>query len=462
MAVRVFGAVDVGASAGRVMAGIVDAAGVRVEPVHRFPNAIVESAGNLRWNLTGLYEQVQHGLQKLKASYPHVESIGIDTWGVDYGLLDHDGRLLAEPVAYRDERTAKVIDDVHAAVSPEELFAVNGLQFLPFTTLYQLASEKSGALWQQAARVVLLPDLLAYWLTGLLRTEVTNASTTGLLDVRTREWSRSLLDTLDIHPDLLPALEEPGTVRGITSGRRLRGTPVTSVGSHDTASAVAGIPATTRHFAYIVAGTWSLVGLELDQPVLTAAARLANFSNEAGVCGRTRFLRNTGGLWLLAESMRDWGRTDLDQLLAAAATLPAGGPIVDVDDPALLPPGNMPARITAAAAAGHRRLASPVEVVRCIIDSLATAYAATVARVAALANASVEVIHLVGGGSQNPLLCQLTADLVGLPVIAGPTEATTFGNLTLQACAHGALMATLDEVRAQIAASIPLHTYRPR
>jgi rhamnulokinase len=418
-------AVDLGASGGRVMAGAVEGDTVSLEAVHRFPNGVVEADGHLRWDLRRLYGEVLDGLALL----PDAESIGIDTWGVDYGLLDADGELLGDPIAYRDDRTSAVIDEVHAAVPPEELFAVNGLQFLPFTTVYQLAAEQQGPRWAKAAKAALIPDLLAFWLTGELRAERTNASTTGLLDVRRGTWSTDLLDRLRIPADLLPPLEEPGAVRGTGSG----GVPVTTVGSHDTASAVVAVPATTERFAYVASGTWSLVGLERADPVLTEEAREANFTNEGGVDGRTRFLRNVGGLWLLQESMREWGRDDVAALVGEAAALPPG-PVLDVDDPVFLAPGPMAGRI--AAAAGRAEM-TPEQTVRCIVDSLAAAYASTVRQAAELAGTEVEVVHVVGGGSQNELLCQRTADEAGLPVVAGPVEATALGNLLVQLIALG-------------------------
>ena len=445
-----FAAVDIGASGGRVMRGGVDGERVELEPVHRFANGIVELEGRQRWDLTRLHREVSAGLEQI----PDAESIGIDTWGVDYGLLDAGGKLLAEPVAYRDPRTDAVIADVHALVPPAELYELNGLQFLPFNTLYQLAAEMRAPPWKRAAHAVLLPDLFAYWLTGELRSEQTNASTTGLLDVRTRDWSGALLERLGIPPALFPPIQAPGQLRGTTP----RGIAVTSVGSHDTASAVVGVPATSERFAYVACGTWSLVGVELEAPVLGEAARAANFTNECGVDGRTRFLRNVGGLWLLQECLRAWRRSDLDALLATAAALPPGGPQVDVDDAAFIPSGRMPERI--AAAAGRPSL-SPAETVRCVLDSLAAAWARTVRRAAALSGRDVDVLHVVGGGSQNALLCQLTADAVGVPVLAGPVEATALGNVLVQARARGALPGSLEALRAWLAASTAPRRYEP-
>jgi rhamnulokinase len=444
-------AVDLGASAGRVVSGAIDDSRLRVEVVHRFPNEAIQRSGHLRWDIRQLYAEIRTGLARVRDP----ASIGIDTWGVDYALLDDQGTLIDDPIAYRDNRTAEVLDDVHGLVPPKELYAINGLQVLPFNTIYQLVAEQRGKSWERAARVVLLPDLLSYWLTGELRTELTNASTTGLLDARTHQWADGLLDRLGIPADLLPPLETPGSIRGTAEGSS---SPVVTVGSHDTASAVVGVPAITDRFAYVSSGTWSLVGLELPRPVLTEAARSANFANELGVDGRTRFLRNVGGLWLLQECLRDWGHGDLDLLLSRAAELPHGGPRIEVDDPGLLAHGDMPARI--ARAAGHCELTAP-ETVRCIVDSLASAYARTIEQAAELAGQAVEVVHVVGGGAQNRLLCQLTADACGLPVVAGPVEATAIGNLALQARATGALPGSLEAIRARLAASTPLVRYDP-
>ncbi len=471
----VFVAVDIGASSGRVVAGrigahTVSAAGLEI--VHRFPNGAAEVDGHLRWDLTGLFEQVLIGLAAVGRRYGAVQSIGVDTWAVDYGLLGQDGQLLAEPIAYRDSRTDTVLDRVHDQVTPAELYAINGLQFLPFTTLYQLAAEQRGALWPRARRLLLLPDLITYWLTGQQRTERTNASTTGLLDARTGEWSTDLLKRLDLPPDLLPPLIAPGeTVGALRPSVAARTgltatTPVIAVGSHDTASAVVGVPAVDRRFAYVSSGTWSLVGVEVDEPVLSEPSRAANFTNEGGVDGRIRYLRNMGGLWLLQESLRTWAEQgadpDQDELLAAAARLPAGGPRVDVDDVDLIPPGDMPRRIAdACRAAGQSPPESPEATVRCILDSLATAYARTVADAERLADHPVEVVHVVGGGSQNELLCQLTADLADRPVEAGPVEATAWGNLAVQARAAGRLDGDLEAIRGVLRTSVSLRCYPP-
>lgn len=468
----VFGAIDIGASSGRVVAGSWADGRLDLEVVHRFPNGATESDGHLRWNLTGLYEEVLVGLGKLAAGYPELVSLGIDTWAVDYGLLDTRHKLLAEPIAYRDGRTDAVIKTVHAKIPRDRLYAINGLQFLPFNTVYQLAAEQRDRRWRKARHAMLLPDLLAFWLTGELRTEITNASTTGLLDARSRSWSVELLHAFDIPADLFPPLIEPGQVIGTVrptvaahTGLSERVT-VVAVGSHDTASAVVGVPAADRRFAYVSSGTWSLVGMELDEPVLTDASRQANFTNEGGVDARVRYLRNEGGLWLLQESLRTWREagepTDQKALLAAAADLEPGGPVIDVNAAQFIPPGDMPARIRSACErAGQPPPETAIGLVRCILDSLAAAYARTVAEAEHLSGQHADVIHIVGGGCQNALLCQLTAELSGRPVLAGPVEATAMGNLAIQARAARLLPADLDDLRRTLRIGLDLREYQP-
>ena len=371
-------------------------------------------------------------------------------------MLGHDGILLAEPVAYRDGRTAEVVKHVHELIPPSELYGITGTQILPFNTIYQIAAEQNGPLWHRAARAVLVPDLVAYWLTGELNTEITNASTTGLLNVADATWSTELFSRLGIPADLFPPIEAPGSLRGTTDG----GLPVVTVGSHDTASAVVGVPATSPHFAFISSGTWSLVGIELEEPVVNEEGRQANFTNELGVDGRIRFLRNVGGLWLLEECFREWANGPRSALLREAARLARGGPLINPDDPSFMAPGGMPTRVAEAAQGRGTAMGRPA-IVRCILDSLAMAYARTLAQASALANQEIDVVHIVGGGSQNGLLCQLTADATELRVLAGPAEATALGNLVVQARSRGAAPTSLETMRACIGASTELKEYRP-
>lgn len=477
-------AVDLGASSGRVMLARVGPGGVALDEVHRFGNEPVPlwengSGGGsraLHWDVVRLFAEILAGLRAVAdrlGGGERVDSIGIDSWAVDYGLLDAGGALLGTPYCYRDERTTRPgggVDAVHARVRHAELYGRNGLQFLPFNTLYQLAAEDPDRL-ARARSLLLVPDLLAFWLTGAARAEATNASTTGLLDVRTGEWDVALSDRLGLPSSALPPLVRPGETVGtllphVAEATGLPvSTPVVAVGSHDTASAVVAVPAAGERFAYISSGTWSLVGVELPGPVLSDESRAANFTNEGGVDGRVRYLRNVMGLWLLSESLRTWDRqgspTDLARILAAAADVPDGGPVVDVDDPVFLPPGDMPARIAALCADSGRPLPQGrPALVRCILDSLAAAYGRAVDDAVRLSGRAVDVVHVVGGGSLNTVLCRLTARATGRPVVAGPVEATALGNALVQARAAGTVTGTLDDLRALLR-SEPLAHYTP-
>lgn len=427
-------AVDLGASSGRVVRGVVDAGTVRIEEVHRFANGPVRLRGTLHWDVLGLYREVLTGLRRAG----EIDSIGIDSWAVDYGLLDARGALLGNPVHYRDSRTE--------GITPADgLYEVNGLQFQPFNTMFQLMAEP---LLPHAAQLLLIPDLLSYWLTGERGAEYTNATTTGLIDVRSGRWSAEL--TRDLPHGLLPALRHPGDPAGTYEG-----VPVTAVGSHDTASAVVAVPAETDRFVFISCGTWSLVGVELTEPVLTEESRAANFTNEGGVDGTIRYLRNVMGLWLLQECLRYW-ETGLEPLLREAWT--ATGSVFDPNDPVFLPPGDMPARIQQWCGKTMTR----AEIVRSILDSLALAHRDAVIDAQLLSGKEVDVVHIVGGGSHNELLCQLTADACGLPVVAGPAEATALGNVLVQARAVGAAHGTLADLRKLVRQSQAPKRYLPR
>ena len=441
--------------------------------VHRFPNDPVRLPDGLHWDILRLYHEVLAGLREATRAADGLVSIGIDSWAVDYGLLDESGSLLGDPYHYRDERTAPAVDAVHEVIAPADLYARNGLQFLPFNTIYQLAAARRSGSFKLARTMLLIPDLLGYWLSGIRIAEVTNASTTGLLGVHRRTWDLELITSLGIPPSIFASLGTPGDVigplrddvRGETGASA--DTLLTLVGSHDTASAVVAVPAGDALFAYIASGTWSLVGVEIDKPVLTDESRLANFTNEGGVDDRIRYLRNVMGLWLLQESLRTWelvGTPEhLPALLIAAADLPAGGPIIDADDPSFLPPGDMPARI--AAACERRGVPAPstrAVLVRVVLDSLAAAYGDAVRDAERLSGQSVEVVHLVGGGARNTLLCQLTADACELPVLAGPVEATALGNVLVQARARGLLTGNLETLRALVRGTQDIRRYEPR
>ncbi|MFI8793929.1 rhamnulokinase family protein [Streptomyces sp. NPDC055105] len=466
-----FAAVDLGASSGRVMVGRVGPGTLALAEAHRFPNRPVRLPEGLRWDVLGLYTGVLDGLRAAGATAgERIASVGIDSWAVDYGLLDADGALLGHPVHYRDGRTEGVAEKVWASVPAAELYTATGLQYAPFNTLYQLVAAQGSAQLAAARRLLLIPDLISYWLTGELGTEVTNASTTQLIDPRTGDWASSVAERLGVDLGLLPSLRRPGDPAGQLLPEVLEETgltdpvPVTAVGSHDTASAVAAVPAAPgERFAYICTGTWSLAGLELDAPVLSEASRTANFTNELGLDGTVRYLRNIMGLWLLQECLRAWGDPELGALLREAGDAAPLRSVVDAADAVFLAPGRMPERIAEAC----RTTGQPVprtraETTRCILDSLALAHRRAIADAARLADHPVDVVHIVGGGARNALLCQLTADACGLPVVAGPAEAAALGNVLVQARAHGLVGDDRAAMRELLARTQPLARYEPR
>jgi rhamnulokinase len=464
-------AVDLGATSGRVILGHVSHNELSIRPVARFPNLPVRTIDGLHWNILELYRNVVAGLAHAVREEPALSSVAVDSWAVDYALM-RSGRMLGTPYHYRDTRSEDAVLAAHSLVSPAELYSHNGLQHLPFNTLFQLTSDRLAGTLELADEFLLIPDLINFWLTGERAAERTNASTTGLVNVATGQWDTDLISALQLPRSVFPELVGAGTTlggflpevaaeiglggaSGTRSGRGGNGTAprrtgssghpgptVMTVGSHDTASAVVAIPATTDDFAYISCGTWGLVGVELSSPVLSEAGRLANFTNEGGVDGRVRFLHNVMGLWLLSESVRTWERTEpaihLPTLLAAAADVRADVPVFDANDPRFLAPGDMPARI-AEWCQEHNQGAprTQAEYVRSILNSLADAFTRAVATASELSGHRVRVIHIVGGGSQNELLCQLIADRSGLPVEAGPVEATAIGNVLIQSRADG-------------------------
>ena len=467
-----FAAADLGATSGRVIVGRVGPGNLDLTEVHRFTNTPIQLPSGLHWDVLGLYQGVRDGLREA-ARTAEIASVGVDSWAVDYGLLDAEGTLLGNPFHYRDARTSRdVVERVWAQVGATDLYRITGLQHLPFNTVYQLAAASGTTALQAARTLLLIPDLLINWLTGSIGAEATNASTTGLFDARTRTWSQPLLAATGLNPSLLPPLRRPGDPAGTllpdvaAFTGLLASTPVTTVASHDTASAVVAVPATGPDFAYISCGTWSLAGLELSAPVITNASRAANFTNELGIDDSVRYLRNIMGLWLLSESQRTWEAqglpAHLPTLLAQAAQAKPFAALINPDAPEFLAPGDIPARISEfCRRTGQTPPVDQGAVVRCILESLALAHRHTLRQASMLADRSIDVVHLVGGGSRNDLLCQLTADALGLPVIAGPTEATALGNILVQARAHH-LVDDLASMRSLVADTQHLRHYRPR
>jgi rhamnulokinase len=399
-----------------------------------------------------------------------IEGIGIDSWGVDFGLLDGEGALVSNPYHHRDARTEGMIEEAFGLVPKEKIYQTTGIQFLPINTLYQLLAMRGTPLLEAAETMLLIPDLMNYWLTGEKACEYTNATTTQLLDLQEGGWARDLFEGMDL-PSRIPApIVQPATELGPLLPEVVEevgaGPPVFAVASHDTASAVVAVPAEGEDFAYISSGTWSLVGVETPEPVVTQEAMEANFTNEGGFGGSTRLLKNVMGLWILQECRRQWAREgheySYEELARLAEDAPPAGPLVDPDHPAFLAPGDMASRIRRFCEETEQRPPEePAAVARCVFESLALKYRHAIEQAESLAGRAIETISVVGGGSQNSLLCQLTADATRRPVLAGPVEATALGNLMVQAYARGHL-ASLGEIREAVRRSVEVQEYEPQ
>jgi rhamnulokinase len=462
-----FAAVDLGATSGRVTRGeIVDGRFVLNE-VHRFAHEPVDAgAGGLLWQWDEIVSQVKIGLKKAMDLGP-LDSAGIDSWAVDYGFLTSDDQLIGSVHCYRDSRTDGVLESVTAQVGRERIYSTTGIQFLFFNTIYQLVSAIGTPEYVSAAKFLLLPDLLNNHLVGSSTSEITNASTTQLLDATSRQWDFDLIEELNLRTDIFPELHEAGEVLGKIAGHgSIDGLPIVAVASHDTASAVAGIPLRIDgKSAYISSGTWSLIGVEVASPITTSLALAENVTNELGYGGTVRLLKNVTGFWLLEECRRNWrlngNEFSPEKLIELANEIEIGMYLIDPDDPRFAAPGEMPDRI--ADYCREKNLSvpeTPGEYARCIYDSLALAYARTIRKISLVSGNQIETIHVVGGGSANDLLNQLTADATGCEVLAGPVEATVMGNLAVQAIAVGAV-SDLVQARELIGRSVTLKRFEP-
>jgi rhamnulokinase len=471
-------AVDLGATSGRVMAVTVGAGELELQEVYRFRTAPSFEGHHLVTPTAAIMAEIKHGLEKMAVGGP-IDAIGIDCWAVDYGLLDDDDRLINPTVNYRDTRTNGMSQIVGQVITNAKLYAATGMQYLPFNTIYQLVAETqfTPERLEQARTLLLLPDLMNYWLTGKRVAEITNASTTALVDQNTKDWQWELITKLGLAPNLFPEIVAPGTVIGPVNpeiAQELQlpaNTPVVAVASHDTASAVVAAPLTPGA-AYISSGTWSLVGLELDKPVLTEAARAINATNELGADGTVRFLRNTMGLWLVSQCVEEWNNSGkslpaLVELQNQISRLPRLRWIIDADSPEFLAPGDMPSRVIAAAVAlpdtTQAKPETVLEIMGTIYDSLALAYRISLRELADVASQKVAAVNIVGGGAQNHLLSQLTADATGLPVTAGPVEAAALGNALIQARALGVFgpEANLQVLRDLVRKTQSVTNYEP-
>lgn len=462
-----FLAVDLGATSGRVAIGRVNSDSISLDVVHRFLHEVLpQDDGSLLWDWDLILTEVLLGLREaVKQSDPI--SLAVDSWAVDYGFISSTHQYLPPVHAYRDPRNEIAYQELTKRIGKERIYSTTGIQFLPFNTIYQLYAARELPEYKKAAKFLMLPDLINFLFTQRISTEVTNASSTQALNTRTREWDRELINLAGVREDLFSELHEPGTLIGVVRGfDDLDGINVVATASHDTAAAIAGVPFGNRLTeAYISSGTWSLVGVELDAPVLTPEAFAANVTNELGADGTVRALKNVTGMWLLEECRRSWhaeGRDyEMPELLKLASAAKSFTTLIDPNDPLFAAPGGMPERIQSYCA--ERGLTPPKtdgEYAICILNSLAHAYKKTLDEIAAVTGRTIEVIHILGGGSQNDLLNQLTADICGITVKTGPVEATLFGNIAVQAISAG-VVANLTEARALIEKSFTSKVFQP-
>lgn len=453
--------VDLGAESGRVMAVQFDGATLHLEELHRFPNRVVSVRDTLHWDILRLWDDIQIGIGKGKHHHP--AAIGVDTWAVDFALLDAQGTLLGNPVHYRDRRTNGMMEHVFERMPQSAIYEETGIQFMPINTLYQLMSMvvAQSPVLETATTFLTIPDLLNYWLTGVKVCEFSNATTTQLYNPRTEDWATDLMHKVGIPTHIFPAIVPPGTRLGTWEG-----IPVIAPATHDTGSAVAGIPTQTPNYAYISSGTWSLVGLEVREPIISPAALNANVTNEGGVNGTFRLLKNVMGLWILQQCRTTWAAAgqsyDYAELVAQAEATPALRSLIPVDDSRFLPPGDHVALVrTLCQERGEPIPETPGAVVRAVLESLALAYRGVLETLDQLSGQPVEVLHIVGGGSQNRLLCQMTANATGKQVLAGPVEATVIGNALVQLIALGEL-ADIHQARQMVAQMSNLQEYLPQ
>ena len=469
---KVYLAADFGGGSGRVIAGWLDGGRLVMEEVHRFPNRQVRLGEHVYWDFPALFADMKDGLKKAAAKGYEVESIGVDTWGVDFGLIDRDGNLLGNPVCYRDARTAGVPEKVAKILNPSDHYATTGIQVMEINTLAQLYSLKGSAQLEAAEHLLFMPDLFSYFLTGVANNEYCIATTSELMDAKRRNWSWETIKVLDLPERIFGKIVMPGTVRGtltkeVAEETGLGAVKVVAVGSHDTASAVAAVPAVEGDgaVAFLSSGTWSLLGLELPEPILTEEARLAQFTNEGGVGGRIRFLQNITGLWILQRLMAEWEergeKQTFGELLPAAEKAEIKS-LIPVADAAFMNPASMEAAIITYCRDTNQPVPqTKAEITRCVLQSLAAKYREAISGVAGLLPNPLKRLHIIGGGSQNALLNQLTADALGIPVWAGPVEATAMGNILVQAMAAGEI-ADLAALREVVRSSVTPAIFEPR
>jgi rhamnulokinase len=466
-------AFDIGAGSGRAILGTLDGCKVSLEEIHRFPNEMMMRDGHYYWDPGRLFEELKKGLMLCVKKHNVIPvSIGIDTWGVDFGLLDGNGQLISDPFAYRDSLTEEAMEQVFKVIRPKELYAKTGIQFMQFNSLFQLwaLKKKFPTLLLQADKMLFMPDLMGYLFTGHIYSEYTIASTSQMLNPKTRNWYADLLIRLGLPIHILDDIVEPGTQigslrPGILSELGINTISLVAVGAHDTASAIAAIPAEGKNWAYISSGTWSLMGIETDAPILSDLSFKYLFTNEGGVGKKTRYLKNITGLWLLQECKKIWdreGELSYSDLISQAKKVKPFQSVINPDDPLFMNPENMPEAIRAyCLRTGQPAPETKAEFARCIFESLAMKYRVVLDQLKEVSPHPIEKIHMIGGGSLNSLLCQFTADATGLPVIAGPAEATALGNILVQIASHQGLEG-LDMMRSYSMNSVTTITYEPK
>ncbi len=466
-------AIDVGAASGRGIVGQFDGQKIRLSIVHRFTNSPVQLLDQMVWDAPGLFHEIVHCLRAGHTSCHDIASVGVDTWGVDFGLIGRGGTLLGLPRHYRDPHTESAMDLAFQTFSREDIYRRTGIQFLRFNTLFQLIAMRRdhSPLLAGAEHLLMMPDLFHYWLTGIKSNELTNASTTQLMDARTRSCDYELAAKFGINPNWLGSLVQPGTILGplrrqIATDTGVNPVPVIAPATHDTASAVVAIPASGNDWAFLSSGTWSLLGAELPQPVITAASLAANFTNEAGVGKSIRFLKNIMGLWLVQECQQSFAKAGHDysfnELMELADQARPFHCLVDPDDASFLLPPDMPQAISAFCRRTNLPApAEPGQFIRCCYESLALKYRHVLLQLESLTGRQIKAVHVVGGGSQNAMLNQFTADAINRPVIVGPIEATALGNVMMQAMGLG-LVDSLTQIREVVQQSVETKTYEPK
>lgn len=470
-----FLAFDFGAESGRALLGIIENNKLRFQEIHRFPSSNVRILGHIHWDILRLFHEVKHGLKiALQQTDGKIDGIGVDTWGVDFGLIGEDGELLGNPFHYRDERTNGMMEEVFKIVPKEEVFENTGIQFMQLNTLYQLYAmvKSNSAALRSASTLLFMPDLLNYWLTGKKVSDFSIASTSQCYDPRKKVWANEMLEKLGIPSHIMPEVVEPGTTIGPLAKSLVaemglgEGIPVIAPAGHDTGSAVAAVPATNEDFAFLSSGTWSLMGAEIKEPIINEKVLAANFTNEGGVSNTIRFLHNIMGLWIVQECRRTWLSRGEDlnyaEITKMAAESKGFVSIIDPENNLFLTPGDMPARIQQFCKDTNQPVPqSKGEIVRCALDSLALKYRMTLATLEDLQGKKIGTLNIVGGGTQNKLLSQLTANAIGRPVVTGPIEATASGNVLIQAMGAGAVK-SLEEAREIVRNSFEMETFQPQ